>query len=233
MRLYRRWWETGQCASPRAWRADRNPPSPPACGGTRRVLPRTAFAASDPYAKVRAMPTSEHWQIPHIVDVLQRERPRTVLDVGAGWGKYGLLAREYADAERVDALDVIRPRYPVYDQVHIGDALDLDRVLPAEPARYDLALLIDVIEHLEKADGWRLLEALTRRARRVLVATPWGFRRQEIAGLPYETHRSGWYPWEFGRRYRAHLTRVFPGHYSRRLGLPRLWQILVLLGARD
>jgi SAM-dependent methyltransferase len=179
------------------------------------------------------MPTSEAWQIPWVCDVIARQRPRSVLDVGAGYGKYGLLAREYSPAvERVDAIDVSRPRYEGYDHVYVGDVTRLDDVLPADAPRYDLALFLDVIEHFEKPRGWAALEAITRRARRVLVTTPWGFRRQEIPGMPYETHRSGWLPWEFGARITVHEWRVFPGHFTRRLKLPRLWQVLVLVSAR-
>ncbi len=161
------------------------------------------------------------------------ERPQSVLDVGAGYGKYGLLAREYGGASRVDALDALPPRFPVYDRVLIGDLRAIDSLLPLEPERYDLALFIDAIEHLEKHEAWQVLDTLLRRARRVLVTTPWGFRPQEIPGMPYETHRSGWQPWEFGRRCRVHRWSVFPGHFTKHLRLPRLWQILVLLSARE
>jgi SAM-dependent methyltransferase len=178
------------------------------------------------------MPTSEHWQIPKVVDVIASVRPRRVLDVGAGYGKYGLLAREYGGAERVDAVDASPPRFPVYDHVYVGDIRRLDKVLPAGGERYDLALLIDVIEHLEKDEGWQVLDDLMRRAKQVLVTTPFGFRPQEIPGMPYETHRSGWYPWEFDRRYRVRRRQVFPGHYSRFLRRPRLFQVLVLLEPR-
>ena len=178
------------------------------------------------------MPTSEYLQIPWIVDLIAREQPASVLDLGAGFGKYGVLTREYADPQRLDAVDANPPRYPVYDHVYLGDLRELERLLPADAPRYDLALFVDAIEHLEKAEAWALLDTLTRRARRVLVATPWGFRPQEVPGQPYETHRSGWYPWEFGRRYRVHAWRVFPGHLTRHLRLPRLWQIVVLLGSK-
>jgi SAM-dependent methyltransferase len=179
------------------------------------------------------MPTSEHWQIPRVVDVLVRERPQTVLDVGAGYGKYGLLAREYGGATRVDAVDAVAPRFPVYDHVWLGDLRALDTLLPAEPRQWDLALFIDAIEHLEKAEAWKVLDTLLRRARRVLITTPWGFRPQEIEGLPYETHRSGWLPWEFGRRCTVLRWSVFPGHFTQHLRLPRLWQILVLVSAKE
>ena len=115
----------------------------------------------------------------------------------------------------------------------LGCAGDLERLLPADVPRYDLALFIDVIEHLSKAEAWAVLDRLARRARRVLVATPWGFRRQEVPGQPFESHRSGWHPWEFGRRFRVHALHVFPGHLTRHLRLPRLWQLVVLLSAKE
>jgi len=178
------------------------------------------------------MPTSEHRQIPHVLDVLVSERPGTLLDVGAGYGKYGCLAREYAEPTRVDAVDAMPPRFPCYDHVYLGDVREIGTLLPPDAPRYDLALFVDVIEHLDKEEGHRVLAELLRRARRVLVATPWGFRPQEIPGQPYETHRSGWYPWDFWGHYQVHRLRVFPGHHTRHLRLPRLWQILALVSAK-
>ena len=80
--------------------------------------------------------------------------------------------------------------------------------------------------------GPRTPEDLTGRAKQVLVTTPFGFRRQEIPGMPYETHRSGWYPWEFGQRFRVRRWQVFPGHYTRFFRRPKLFQVLALLEAR-
>jgi len=179
------------------------------------------------------MTTSEHWQIPRVVDVIVRERPQSVLDVGAGWGKYGVLAREYAEPAIIDAVDANPVRYPVYDRVFVGDIRDLGGVLPAEAGPYDLALVIEVIEHLTKEEGWHLLDQLTRRAKRVLITTPLGFRRQEVPDMPFENHRSGWVPWEFSKRFIVHRSSIFPGHHSRFLRLPRLWQILVVVSARQ
>jgi SAM-dependent methyltransferase len=177
------------------------------------------------------MPTSEHWQIPRIVDVLVRHKPARVLDVGAGYGKYGVLAREYAGSQLVDAIDANAPRFPVYDHVYLGDLRELDRILPADARDYDLALFIDVIEHLDKEDAYRLLAQLLRRARRVLITTPLGFRPQEIPGMPFETHRSGWYPWDFSKRVHVESWRIFPGHYSRWLRLPKMWQLMAVVSA--
>lgn len=179
------------------------------------------------------MATSEHWQISRVVSVMMRENPASVLDVGCGWGKFGVMAREYTNATRVDAVDAIQPRYAVYDHAYQGDLREVATLLPPGTPRYDLALFIEVIEHLEKDEALRLVQRLLKIARRVLITTPWGFRRQEIQNMPYETHRSGWYPWEFRQVARVHKVEVYPAHFTRHLHLPRLWQQLVLLGARD
>ena len=178
------------------------------------------------------MPTSEHWQIPRVVDAMAFANPASVLDVGCGYGKYGVLAREYTPATRIDAIDIAPPRYPVYDHFYEGDLRQLATLLPKDAPRYDLALWLDVIELLEKDEAWAVLDQLVKVSKTVLVTTPFGFRPQEIPGLPYETHRSGWYPWEFSKRYRVLRSQTFPGHFTKYLRLPRLWQVLVLLSAR-
>jgi hypothetical protein len=178
------------------------------------------------------MVTSEYEQIPHVMVEMVRENPQSVLDVGYGWGKYGVLTREYTQAKRVDGIDIEPPRYPVYDNLYVGDLRNLPELLPAGVPRYDLAIFLEVIEHLEKADALKLVDQLCERARRVIITTPWGFRPQEEPGMPFETHRSGWFPWEFARRWKLHRWQLYPGYLSKHLRLPRLWQQLVVISRK-
>lgn len=62
------------------------------------------------------------------------------------------------------------------------------------PSSFDAVVALDVIEHFEKAEGWRLLHAMETVARhRVIVFTPNGFQRQgEFDDNPAQVHRSGW-----------------------------------------
>jgi 2-polyprenyl-3-methyl-5-hydroxy-6-metoxy-1,4-benzoquinol methylase len=175
------------------------------------------------------MATSDHWQIPHVVSIFKDLDPDTVLDVGCGWGKYGLLAREYSRASRVDGVDMYAPRYPVYDHAYQGNIREIERVLPPDAPRYDLVILIEVIEHLEKPAAYELLDKLRRIGKRVLVTTPIGFRVQDIPDMPYEKHRSGWMPWEFQKAGKILHFEIYPGHYTRKLHLPSHWQQLHLL----
>jgi len=75
------------------------------------------------------------------------------------------------------------------------------------PVRYDTAVLLDVIEHLEKQAGLELLDALKARFRQIVIFTPLGFYEQSyqdgdkdawgMNGTEWQTHRSGWMPDEF------------------------------------
>lgn len=72
----------------------------------------------------------------------------------------------------------------------------------------DTVFILDVIEHLEKAEGEALLRATEKLARRqVVVFTPLGFMPQTLAegtdawglgGSVVQEHKSGWNPEDFG-----------------------------------
>ena len=63
-----------------------------------------------------------------------------------------------------------------------------------EAASFDVVLACDLLEHLEREDGARLLEAIARIARRrIVILTPNGYVPQEATwGNPLQVHRSGW-----------------------------------------
>ena len=76
------------------------------------------------------------------------------------------------------------------------------------PASIDTALLVDVIEHVEREPGLASLERLKRIVRQqIALFTPIGFMPQEshadgvdpwgMGGTEWQRHRSGWSPDEF------------------------------------
>jgi len=86
-------------------------------------------------------------------------------------------------------------------------------VLPLMPDdSVDTVFALDVIEHLEKADGLKLLHEAKRIARhQVVVFTPLGFYPQShepdeldrwhMHGGRWQSHHSAWHPEEFGREW--------------------------------
>lgn len=159
------------------------------------------------------MPYSSHLGLTLALDHAVRLRPRRVLDVGFGLGKWGFLLREALDFMdgrvardswhvTIDGIDARAHDSPlptwVYDDVRFDDVLGV----VDELADYDLVVLGDVIEHFEKDDGLALLRSLLARNRNVLVTTPLVYFEQELDDNPFERHRSHWtmrdfMPWTF------------------------------------
>lgn len=127
-----------------------------------------------------------------LVELIQGARPATIADVGAGWGKLGLIAREALTAVAAETGD--DPSPDPWEVVFLeaweggeyfttgkpGSILDAvyDRVVPGwatvarHPHGFDLVLLVDVLEHIPKDEGGALLAVLIGANRAVLVSTP-------------------------------------------------------------
>jgi 2-polyprenyl-3-methyl-5-hydroxy-6-metoxy-1,4-benzoquinol methylase len=151
------------------------------------------------------MPTSDVHNIVPILTVIQGLRPRSVLDIGCGFGKYGVLLREYLDvwqerlsAEtwqvRLEAIDAFSAyRNPIWDyiyqKVHIGQA----QTIVPRLGDFDVILIADVIEHLEHDQAVELVDRSLAKCRGLIVSTPKEFYPQEDTNdNPYETHRILW-----------------------------------------
>jgi len=140
------------------------------------------------------VPTSNLAVAPLVLWYVEEVEHEHVLDVGPGWGKYAVLLREYLNTKprRVDAVELHEPYVDahrlrvLYDDVLVGDVLDLT---DEQLAAYDLVLMVDVIEHLNKQPA---LDLLARIPGRVVACTPVTFFSNG-PGLPEsETHRSHW-----------------------------------------
>lgn len=114
----------------------------------------------------------------------------SVLDIGCGTGRWCRIAARHA--ARVVGIDYSaasieaarRMATPAHVEYRIGD---LTKDLRDE--RFDVALLIHVLEHIEDADG--LLQTIARRAKTVIVEVP----DFESDGLNVVRHQLGcpWY----------------------------------------
>lgn len=148
------------------------------------------------------MPTSDLYNITSILTVVNNLKPQTILDIGCGFGKYGMLMREYLELweerlnpERwqtkivgIDAFEGYRnPIWDfVYNSVHIGDA---EKILPTLGS-FDLILIADVIEHFDKENAINLLNFCLEKAEVIIISTPREFYAQgDSFGNNYEIHR--------------------------------------------
>jgi predicted TPR repeat methyltransferase len=153
------------------------------------------------------MPVSSSVQISHCLQYVVALNPKSVLDIGCGFGLWGFLCREYLDVwnlrvqpheweTRIDGVELWEPyiqphqRY-LYNNIYVRDVRD---ILP-ELEEYDLIIAGDVIEHLDKPDAERVLDALYEKARRALIVNiplTGNWDHPICHGNPGELHRSQW-----------------------------------------
>ena len=158
------------------------------------------------------MGTSNWQNIPFCVDALMKMEPARVLDIGVGFGRWGIMIREFCEVwfNKVHAKDweidiqgieAFEPNIEdhqrlFYSKIHIGDAAD---VLPGLDGRFDVILYGDVLEHFKRDVALKMLETSLDRAHYVMVNIPLGeeWEQEEMYGNPYEAHLSEWTPEDF------------------------------------
>ncbi len=155
------------------------------------------------------MPTSYLNNIPTIIGAVKSQSPKSILDVGCGFGKYGFLIREYLElwtAEHrynksdwkihLDALEpfeqyITEAHQYIYDTIYnytVQQFIDEN-----SNTHYDTILMIDVLEHFPKDEGMKIINNLKNISDNILVSIPIVVSKQGAAfGNSLETHYDTW-----------------------------------------
>jgi hypothetical protein len=156
------------------------------------------------------------------MDLVYRMSPASILDVGAGFGRWGFLCRCHigvgeslqlcpGQSLRIDAVEGFKPNvssiYPaVFNNIHLGDARQVVPTL----GKYDVIICSHMIEHMPKEDGWKLIEDMLARSNKALIL---GLPLNEplrgaLRGNDFEAHKSIWQKQDF--RGRNAYVKTFP-----------------------
>ena len=169
------------------------------------------------------MPSSDPETIPVVIGLIRKLKPKSVLDLGAGYGKYGALFREYLGLRHVDReknrngiytalkdngilrIDAVEGYSPyigelhriVYDNIYIENIADFCK--KSWKSRYDLIFMGDVLEHFDKLEGLDILKILMKRATiGLLISMPFHMSAQgPVFGNELERHHCYWRVKEF------------------------------------
>jgi ubiquinone/menaquinone biosynthesis C-methylase UbiE len=123
----------------------------------------------------------------------------TVLDLGCGRGTFKILRKFVTTGVDIYPENISRARdNGNYQTLVQGDV----REIKFPDKSFDAVICIELIEHLNKEEGRKLLDNIEWVARKVIViTTPWGFdalpKRKDN---PFLDHQSGWIPQEFIER---------------------------------
>lgn len=151
-----------------------------------------------------------------ILNIIVKQDPKRILDIGSAFGKFSLLIRESilsmraerGDLEPVDDLEIgcvemakyfqNQPYHENLYQFHYHmDARTIDW---SEMPKFDLVLLIDVVEHWTKEEGIRIVADIKKyTGAKILISTPRETVMYDhaIYGKDCPTHKSQWIPGDF------------------------------------
>jgi ubiquinone/menaquinone biosynthesis C-methylase UbiE len=129
----------------------------------------------------------------------------SLIDVGCGRGIIGALTRIYRHPSRLVGIDAFDEyldfcaRTNLYDELHKYDISKGN--LPFRDREFDAGTCIEVIEHLQKGDGLKLLKELERVTRVVIISTPnKDISQKAYDDNPFQIHLSRWSPSDFTKR---------------------------------
>lgn len=128
---------------------------------------------------------------------------KTLLDVGCGANSPVQTFNKNLHCVGVDAFEPSIERSKkkkIHNEYVQADVLAIDTKFA--PESFDIVVALDLIEHLEKSDGLKLLDMMESiAARKVVVYTPNGFLPQgDRESNPWQVHLSGWTTEEFRNR---------------------------------
>ena len=132
-----------------------------------------------------------------IEEIMRLLKPETILDLGAGAGKYGKLIKNINPSVQSIAVEIEKDYIKkfnllsIYDEVWNISVTDLIKPKYYD-STFDVIMIGDIIEHLKKSDGIDLLNFLIYRCRWIILEFPYRYLQNFVDGYHSEAHISVW-----------------------------------------
>lgn len=125
---------------------------------------------------------------------------KSILDVACGKGLPIMVLKQKIKFEKIHGVDLYEPyinfckRRGIHDSYTLCDA----RKLPFKNKSFDIVMALQVLEHLDKNDAFKVLSNLEKIARKqVIISTPIGLTfHPAVDGNKLQLHKSGFMPEE-------------------------------------
>ncbi|MBP9192821.1 MAG: methyltransferase domain-containing protein [Ignavibacteria bacterium] len=169
------------------------------------------------------MSTSNWQNISYNIDLVKKLDPKRILDIGVGFGRWGMLFREFLEvwgdnnfkgkwSRVIDGVEIF-PDYILpfhaffYDTIFVEDAIDF---IKETDSTYDLINCGDVIEHFSKPEAFEFIQTCLAKSRYLLINIPIGSNWEQgpVNNNEHERHLSVWEISDF-KKYSNKLIKKF------------------------
>lgn len=169
------------------------------------------------------MSTSNWQNISYNIDLVKKLDPKSILDIGVGFGRWGILFREFLEVwgdnnfkgnwkRIIDGVEIF-PEYInsyhdfFYNNIFTEDALEF---VKKTERTYDLINCGDVIEHFMKPDAVEFINTCLNKSKYLLINIPIGakWEQGEVNNNKHEKHLSVWEVSDF-KKYSNALIKKF------------------------
>jgi len=129
---------------------------------------------------------------------------QSILDIGCGQGFPMKMIKNRMKVKKSVGVDLFKPyieigkKFKIHDQYVISDI----RKLKFKNRSFDVVLALQILEHLNKKDAWKVVEKMEKIAKKqIIIATPIGKMYHPVVdNNKLQLHISDFYPEEFEKR---------------------------------
>jgi hypothetical protein len=129
-----------------------------------------------------------------IVKQLVALNPKSILDIGAGAGKYGKLLKTALPNCVIDAVEPTQKYIDEYGLSSIYSTIytmNIEEYLENNPKHtYEVVIIGDMLEHLYRSRVIDYLDFLLYKSNWIVCVWPTNYRQDDYEGNGYECHRS-------------------------------------------
>jgi hypothetical protein len=146
---------------------------------------------------------------------IKKINPKSILDVGAGAGKYGKLLKSISTEFKVDAVEptlqylVDYGLNDIYNQVHCSTIQDFAKQNPRN--RYNAVIFGDVLEHFFRSEAIDYIDYFLYRSDWVFILWPTFMPQDDAMDNSYEIHKSNFNLIDLSTKFDIH-------HYEKKFG---------------
>lgn len=114
------------------------------------------------------------------------DKNSTVLDVGCGQADYYNLLKDYFN--KIDAVEVFEPYIREFSLKEKYNNVYNVNILDFQFEHYDIIIMGDVLEHIERKDASELIKKLSKKCNELIITVPYNLHQGVVNDNTYEVH---------------------------------------------